>query len=322
MNPFKTLARAALLGAALCATAALAAPYPEKPIRVVVPWPAGGPSDNLARIVTGRVGEQLGQTIVIDNRVGASGVIGAEFVAKAAPDGYTLLWVISNHTTNHLLFKVNYDPIKDFAPVSMVARTSYMLVVNSTFQAATLKEFVDYAKARPGKVSYASAGNGTLQHLGMETFRGAAGLDMVHIPYKGSAPAIADLLGGQVPVTFEATSAIASAVRSGRVRPLGVASLKRLALFPDLPTIAESGYPGFEITGFTGAVAPAGTPADILAKLNAEFTKAIATPETRDKMVTLGVEPAGSTGAEFGAYIQSQIPRFAKILKDSGAKVD
>lgn len=316
------LARLVLMGTALSAAAAIAAPWPEKPIRMVVPWPAGGPSDNLARIVTGRLGEMLGQTIIVDNRVGASGVIGAEYVAKAAPDGYTLLWVISNHTTNHLLFKVNYDPVKDFAPVSMVARTSYMLVENAAFQPASLKEFVEYVKARPGKVAYASAGNGTLQHLGMETFKGAAGLDMVHIPYKGSAPAIADLLGGQVPVTFEATSAIAATIRSGRVRPLAVASLKRLALFPDLPTIAESGYPGFEIVGFTGAVAPAGTPADVVAKLNAGINAAIATPETREKMVTLGVEPAGSTAAEFRSYIQTQIPRYAKILKASGATVD
>ncbi len=321
MTPLRTLARLALACSAF-AVATSAAAWPDKPIRMVVPWPAGGPSDTLARIVTGKLGEQLGQTIVVDNRVGASGVIGAEYVAKAAPDGYTLLWVISNHTTNHLLFKVNYDPIRDFAPVSMVARTSYMLVVNGTLPAATLKEFVEYAKAWPGKVPYASAGNGTLQHLGMETFKGVAGLDMVHIPYKGSAPAIADLLGGQVPVTFEATSAIAASVRSGRVRPLGVASLKRLALFPDIPTIAESGYPGFEIVGFTGTVAPAGTPSDVIAKLNAEISKAIASPQTRDKMVTLGVEPSGSTAADFGGYIQAQIPRYAKILRDSGAKVD
>jgi tripartite-type tricarboxylate transporter receptor subunit TctC len=311
-----------LLAVSTLALSATAMAWPDKPIRMVVPWPAGGPSDNLARIVTGKLGEQLGRTIVVDNRVGASGVIGAEFVAKAPPDGYTLLWVISNHTTNHLMFKVNYDPIKDFAPVSMVAKTSYMLVVNGSFPAATLKEFVDYAKARPGKISYASAGNGTLQHLGMETFKGAAGLDMVHIPYKGSAPAIADLLGGQVPVTFEATSAIAATIRSGRVQPLGVASLKRLALFPDLPTIAESGYPGFEIVGFTGAVAPAGTPPEVVARLNAEINKAITSPETRDKMVTLGVEPAGTSAADFGSYIQAQIPRYAKILKASGATVD
>ena len=317
MSPFKTL-----LAVSALAFAAAAYGWPDKPIRVVVPWPAGGPSDNLARIVTGKLGEQLGQTIVVDNRVGASGVIGAEFVAKAPADGDTLLWVISNHTTNHLMFKVNYDPIKDFAPVSMVAKTSYMLVVNAANPATTLKAFVDSVKAQPGKVSYASAGNGTLQHLGMETFKGAAGLDMVHIPYKGSAPAIADLLGGQVPVTFEATSAIAATIRSGRVRPLGVASLRRLALFPDLPTIAESGYPGFEIVGFTGAVAPAGTPADVIAKLNAEINKAITSPETRDKMVTLGVEPAGTSAADFGSYIQAQIPRYAKILKASGATVD
>ncbi len=318
MKLIKALATAALCTAALSAFAA----FPEKPIRVVVPWPAGGPSDSLARIVTGKLGELLGQTLVVDNKVGASGVIGAEYVAKAAPDGYTLLWVISNHTTNHLLFKVSYDPIKDFAPVSMVANTSYMLVASSGFAPATLKEFVDYVKARPGKVAYASAGNGTLQHFGMETFKGTAGLDMVHIPYKGSAPAITDLLGGQVPVTFEATSAIASAIRSGRARPLGVASLKRLALFPDVPTIAESGYPGFEIVGFTGAVAPAGTPPEVLAKLNAEINRALADPDTRAKMVTLGVEPAGSTAAEFRSYIQAQIPRYAKILKDSGATVD
>jgi tripartite-type tricarboxylate transporter receptor subunit TctC len=317
MSAFKTL-----LAVSALAFSATAFAWPDKPIRVVVPWPAGGPSDNLARIVTGRLGEQLGQTIVVDNRVGASGVIGAEFVAKAPADGYTLLWVISNHTTNHLMFKVNYDPIKDFAPVSMVAKTSYMLVVNAANPATTLKAFVDSVKAQPGKVSYASAGNGTLQHLGMETFKGVAGLDMVHIPYKGSAPAIADLLGGQVPVTFEATSAIAATIRSGRVRPLGVASLKRLALFPDLPTIAESGYPGFEIVGFTGAVAPAGTPPDVIAKLNAEINKAIASPETRDRMVTLGVEPAGTSAADFGSYIQAQIPRYAKILKASGATVD
>jgi tripartite-type tricarboxylate transporter receptor subunit TctC len=315
------LARTLLLATSLWATLATAA-WPEKPIRMVVPWPAGGPSDNLARIVTGKLGELLGQTIIVDNKVGASGVIGAEYVAKAPPDGYTLLWVISNHTTNHLMFKVNYDPIKDFTPVSMVAKTSYMLVGSSTFPPATLKEFVDYVKAQPGKVSYASAGNGTLQHLGMETFKSTAGLDMVHIPYKGSAPAIADLLGGQVPVTFEATSAIASAIRSGRVRPLGVASLKRLALFPDVPTIAESGYPGFEIVGFTGAVGPAGMPSDVVSKLNAEINRAISTPETRDKMVTLGVEPAGSTAADFRSYIQAQIPRYAKILKASGATVD
>ena len=322
MKTIPTLARLALAGLALSASLAVAAPWPEKPVRMVVPWPAGGPSDTLARIVTGKVGELLGQTIVVDNRVGASGVVGAEFVAKAAPDGYTLLWVISNHTTNHLLFKVSYDPVKDFAPVAMVARTSYMLVENASYPPASLREFVEYVKTQPGKVSYASAGNGTLQHLGMETFKGAAGLDMMHIPYKGSAPAIADLLGGQVPVTFEATSAIASAVRSGRVRPLGVASLKRLALFPDVPTIAESGYPGFEIVGFTGVLAPAGTPAEVVARLNAEINRAIATPETRDKMVTLGVEPSGSTPAEFRAYIQAQIPRYAKILKASGATVD
>ncbi len=312
-----------LIAAAFALAASIAsAQYPTKPIRVVVPWPPGGPSDNLARVVTGKTAEFLGQAMVIDNRVGASGVIGTEFVAKAAPDGYTLFWPIANHTTNHILFKVSYDPIKDFAPVGQVARSSYMLLVHPDFPARTTREFVDYAKARPGKLAYASAGNGTLQHLGMELFKREAGIDVLHVPYKGSAPAITDILGGQVPIAFESTTAVMGHVRSGKLRPLAVSTLKRIAPLPDLPTLAESGYPGFEVVGFAGVLAPAGTPAEVVNTLNAAFNKALATAEVREKMAGMGVEPAASSAEQFRAFLNAEIPKYAKILKESGAKVD
>jgi len=312
----------AATAAFLVSALACAAPYPEKPVRMVVPWPAGGPSDSLARVVMSKAGETLGQTVVIDNRVGASGVVGTEYVAKAAPDGYTLFWAIANHTTNHLLFKVGYDPIKDFAPVGQVARSSYMLLVSPSFPAKTMKEFLDHVKANPGKVSHASAGNGTLQHLGMELFKREARLDMVHVPYKGSAPAITDVLGGQVPTIFESTTAAMAHVRSGKMRPLAVASLKRLPQLPDLPTVAESGFAGFEVVGFTGVLAPAGTPAEVLQKMNDALGKALASPEVRDKMGSMGVDPALSSPTDFRAFLQGEIPKYARILKDSGAKLD
>ncbi len=312
-----------VLAGALVLTASMAqAQYPNKPIRVVVPWPAGGPSDTLARVVTAKTAEFLGQTMVIDNRVGASGVIGTEFVAKSAPDGYTLFWPIANHTTNHLLFKVSYDPVKDFAPVGQVARSSYMLLVHPDFPAKTVKELVDYVKARPGKLAYASAGNGTLQHLGMELLKRDAGLDLLHVPYKGSAPAITDILGGQVPITFESTTAVMGHVRSGKMRPLAVSTLKRIAPLPDLPTLAESGYPGFEVVGFAGVLAPAGTPPDVVNTLNAAFNKALLATDVREKMAGMGVEPAGSSAEQFRAFLNAEIPKYAKILKESGAKVD
>ncbi len=312
-----------VIAAALLLAASIAqAQYPNKPIRVIVPWPAGGPSDTLARVVTSKTGELLGQTMVIDNRVGASGVIGTEFVAKAAPDGYTLFWPIANHTTNHLMFKVNYDPIKDFAPVGQVARSSYMLLVHPDLPVKTVKELVDYIKARPGKLPYASAGNGTLQHLGMELFKREAGLDLIHVPYKGSAPAITDILGGQIQITFESTTAVMGHVRSGKLRPIAVSTLKRISPLPDLPTLAESGYPGFEVVGFAGVLAPAGTPPEVVATLNAAFNKALMAPEVREKMGSMGVEPAGSSAEQFRAFLQGEIPKYAKILRESGAKVD
>ncbi len=314
----KRILLATLLGLA----ASLAHAFPDKPLRVIVPWPAGGPSDTLARVVNAEVSRIIGQPVIIDNRVGASGTVGTEFVARAAPDGYTLFWAIANHTTNHLLFKVAYDPIKDFTPIGQIATSSHLVLVNPQLPARSFKEWVAFVKSQPGKHNYASAGNGTLQHLGMELLKREAGLDMVHVPYKGSAPAITDVLGGQVLMMFESTTASLGHVRTGKLRPLAVASLKRIAPLPDVPTIAESGYPGFEVVGFTGVVAPARTPAAVAAALNAAYNKALAATEVREKMASMGVDPAPSTPEAFGSFLEAQIPKYTQILKASGAKVD
>lgn len=314
----KRILLATLLGLA----ASLAHAFPDKPLRVIVPWPAGGPSDTLARVVNAEVSRIIGQPVIIDNRVGASGTVGTEFVARAAPDGYTLFWAIANHTTNHLLFKVAYDPIKDFTPIGQIATSSHLVLVNPQLPARSFKEWIAFVKSQPGKHNYASAGNGTLQHLGMELLKREAGLDMVHVPYKGSAPAITDVLGGQVLMMFESTTASLGHVRTGKLRPLAVASLKRIAPLPDVPTIAESGYPGFEVVGFTGVVAPARTPAAVAAALNAAYNKALAATEVRERMASMGVDPAPSTPEAFGSFLEAQIPKYTQILKASGAKVD
>jgi tripartite-type tricarboxylate transporter receptor subunit TctC len=264
----------------------------------------------------------LGQSIIIDNRAGASGVIGTDHVARSAPDGYTLLWAINNHTTNHLLFKVNYDPIKDFSPVTQIASSSYLLLVNPTFPAKTWKEFEALVKSQPGKLSYASAGNGTLQHLGMELLKREAGIDLVHVPYKGTAPAITDVLAGHVNITFEAASGTLEHVRAGKLRAIAVAMPKRIATLPDVPTFAEAGLSGFQVAGFTGLLAPANTPPEVVEKLNAAYAHALTVPAVRERMASMGLEPNPSKPSEFRAFLEKQIPINAQILKESGAKVD
>lgn len=308
--------------ALLVASQIASAAFPDKPIRLLVPWPVGGASDTVARMVSTEVATILKQPVVIDNRVGASGTIATEFVAREKPDGYTLLWAISNHATNHELFKVKYDPVKDFTPVAHITSSRYWLLVHPSLPVRTVPELVAYLKAQPQPIAYASAGNGTLQHLGMELFKREAGLDLIHVPYKGSAPAITDILGGQIQITFESTTAVMGHVRSGKLRPIAVSTLKRISPLPDLPTLAESGYPGFEVVGFAGVLAPAGTPPEVVATLNAAFNKALMAPEVREKMGGMGVEPAGSSAEQFRAFLQAEIPKYAKILKESGAKVD
>ncbi|MES2631495.1 MAG: tripartite tricarboxylate transporter substrate binding protein [Pseudomonadota bacterium] len=298
------------------------AAFPDKPIRLVVPWPAGGASDTLARIVSTEASNILKQPIVIDNRVGASGTIGTEYVAREKADGYTLLWAIANHTTNHELFKVKYDPVKDFTPVAQIASSRYWLLVDPSLPVKTVPEFFTWLKASRQAVPYASAGNGTLQHLGMELLLAESGAKMVHVPYKGTAPVMTDMLGGHVKVTFEAVTGTADYVRDGRVRALAVASKSRFAGLPDVPTFAEAGYKDFVVEGVTGVLAPAGTPTDVVAKINAAYNQALALPQVRERMDAMGLTGNAGSPQAYGDTINRLIPRFSAILRKSGGKVD
>jgi tripartite-type tricarboxylate transporter receptor subunit TctC len=298
------------------------AAFPDQPIRLIVPWPAGGASDTLARIVSLEASKILKQPIVIDNRVGASGTIGTEHVAREKADGYTLLWAIANHATNHELFKVKYDPVKDFTPIAQIASSRYWLLVHPGVPAKTVPEFVAWLKASPAPVAYASAGNGTLQHLGMELFLGEAGVRMVHVPYKGTAPAMTDMLGGHVKVTFEAVTGTADYVRDGRVRALAVASNTRFAGLPDVPTFHEAGYKDFVVEGVTGILAPTGTPADAIAKINAAYNQALAEPSVRERMTAMGLTANPGSPQAYGDTMNRLIPKFSAILRKSGGKVD
>jgi tripartite-type tricarboxylate transporter receptor subunit TctC len=309
------------LALALCSLIANAA-FPDKPIRMVVPWPAGGASDSLARLVSIEAGNILKQPIIIDNRVGASGTVGTEFVAREKADGYTLLWAIANHATNHEMFKVKYDPVKDFTPVAHIASSKYWLLVSPTLPVKTLPELVTYLKALPQPEAYASAGNGTLQHLGMELFLGESGVKMVHVPYKGTAPAMTDMLGGHVKVTFEAVSGTADYVREGKLRALAVASNDRFAAMPDIPTFAQAGYPGFVVEGVTGIFAPAGTPVDVVATVNAAYNQALTLPNVRERMASMGLTTQIGSPQAYGDTMNKMIPKFSAILRKSGGKVD
>ena len=323
------LARLALLlpAAVLAAAAApaLAQPYPSKPIRLIVPYAAGGGTDFFARTVGGKLGEDLGQTVIVDNKPGAATIIGAEAAAKSPPDGYTVL--LADSTTlavNPSLYKkLPYDPVKDFAPVSLTARFAMLLVVNPTMSKATnVKEFVEEARADKGGMSYASVGAGTTHHLTMELFRERMGIKLTHVPYKGAGPAIQDVVGGQVPVMFVDYAAGAPMIKAGKLRVLGVASPKRIAALPDVPTLAEQGIAGFEAWAWQGLVVPAGTPKEIIARLNADYAKAVNTPAIRQKLVDAGVEPLTSTPEEMAAYVKSETAKWAQVVKAADIKVE
>lgn len=295
--------------------------YPNHPIRFVVPWPAGGGSDAIARIIAAKLGESMGQMVWVENKPGVSGVLGTDIVAKSAKDGYTLVLVVSNHVTSPMLRKqVPYDPLKDFAPIAIIGYTPFMFVVNPGVPVKNMQELAAYAKARPGKVTFASPGHGTSHHLGMQLFLNMAGIEMLHVPYKGGAPAINDLLGGQVNVYLETINGVEPLVRAGKLRALGVSTLQRVPVVPDVPTIAESGFPGYEIVGYWGVLAPAGTPSEVVAKLNLEINKALARPDTRESLRSLALvyEPEGSTPEKFRAFLERQIPKYAKLIKDAG----
>jgi tripartite-type tricarboxylate transporter receptor subunit TctC len=312
-----------LLGLAIVFFAQVAnAAFPDRPVRLIVPWPAGGASDTLARIVSTEASQILKQPIVIENRVGASGTIATEYAAREKADGYTLLWAIANHATNHELFKVKYDPVKDFAPVAQVASSRYWLLVHPSVPAKTMPEFVAWLKASPQPVPYASAGNGTLQHLGMELFLADSGAKMVHVPYKGTAPVMTDMLGGHVKVTFEAVTGTADYVRDGKVRALAVASKARFPGLPEVPTFDEAGYRDFVVEGVTGILAPAGTPADVIAKINAAYNQALAASHVRERMDSMGLTANPGSPQAYGETMNRLIPKFSAILRKSGGKVE
>ena len=314
-----TLAAAVLLAPAC----PLAQEYPSRPVRVVVPFPAGGGTDIVARLVTQKLPERLGANFLIDNRGGAGGTIGADMVAKSPPDGYTIGVVSSSHAINPSLYKkLPYDTLRDFAPITLIVSGPGLLVVHPSVPVRTVKELIAFAKSRPGQIAYASAGNGTPPHLAGELFKSMTGTSMVHVPYKGNTFAFTDLVSGQVSVSFPTIPSVLPLVRAGRVRALAVTSARRSAVVPDLPTIAESGVPGFDSATWFGMLAPAGTPASTLAKLHQETTRAVHLPEIRDRFVEQGLDPVGNKPEEFAAIIRADVAKWGKVVAASGAKLD
>ena len=311
--------------ASLAALTAGAQTYPSKPIRLIVPYPAGGATDFFARLVFPKVGEDLGQSVVVENRPGAGTAIGAAEVARSAPDGYTLLLGdAGTYAFNPSLYKkLPYDPAKDFAPVSLTGRFALILAVNpSVLKAGSVKEFVEAAKSQPGKIDYGAPGPGSPIHLAMELFKQRAGITMTSIPYKGGADALSDLIGGRIGTLFPDIATGLPQIRAGKIKALAVASEKRVAALPDLPTVGESGYPGFEAWAWQGFVAPARTPAPVIAKLNASFKKVMSDPAILQRLSESGFEPQTSTPEQFASYLKSEIAKWAKVINDSHISLD
>ena len=294
----------------------------DKPIRLVVPFSAGGPTDVLARVLAPKLSSALKRTVIVDNRVGATGAIGATYVAKAAPDGDTLLLGTSSimAASPNLSASLPYDPVNDFVPISLVATIENILVVHPSLPAKSVKELIAYAKANPKKLSYASSGIGSTYHLGAELFSSQAGIEWTHVPYKGAAPAMQDVLAGHVQVMFDNASSAIINMKAGKVRALGVASLKRYPSLPDLPTIAEEGLPGYETTIWLALFAPTKTPADVVQRLNREVQDAVNSTEYKDRLQTLDMQPRVSTQQELAGFLKADLVKWAKVVKDAGIK--
>ena len=315
----------ALAGAVtFSSTAALAqASFPSKSITMIVPFPPGGPTDLVARVIAQKMSESVGQPVVVDNRGGANGNLGAMLAVRAAADGYTLLYNTSSITLSPALYKsLSYDVKRDLAPVALTAVVPLALVVGPNVPANTVSEFIAYAKANPGKLSYGSAGNGNVTHLGAFQFARANGIDAVHIPYKGSAPADIDLVGGQIQFMTDTVNSVMPFVRDKRLKMLAVTTPKRMSLFPDVPTLAESGMPSFEVGAWQGLMAPANTPKAIIQRLNAEVVKALQSPDVRQKLALQGAEPLGSTPEAYGEYIQKELNRWEMVVKQTGVTLE
>jgi tripartite-type tricarboxylate transporter receptor subunit TctC len=321
MGITRRLAMAGMLAAPL--TPARAEDWPNRPVRFVVPYPPGGPTDILGRVVAQRLAVELRQPMVVENRAGASGVIGSEVVARAAPDGATFLMNASIHLIiPHLNKAMPFDAVADFTPVTNMAMVPLVAVVNPALPVRTIPELIAYLKANPGKVSYASSGNASALHLAGEMFKLMTGTDMVHVPYRGAGPAVQDLIAGNVQLIFDSIPSSAAAVRSGLLRPLAVTTAQRVAAYPELPTIAEAGVPGFEISTWYAIWAPARTPAPIVARLQQAVAAAVAVPEVRERLAVLGADPVADTPEDFSRFCLREYARWGKLVQDAGVRLD
>ena len=298
--------------------------YPSRPVMLVLGFAPGGPSDVMARIFAKKLEQVIGQPVVIENRAGAGGNIAAEYVARAAPDGHTLLLANSGIlAANAALYKkINFDPLKDFAPITLVGAQANVLLVHPSLPARTLAEFIAFAKANPGKISYSSGGNGTSPHLAAELLKAEAKINVVHVAYRGTGPALQDLVAGHVQMGFSSVAAVVGHIQSGALRALGVSALKRTALLPDVPTIAELGIPGYEATAWHALVTTAGTPKEVIGALHKGMVTTLTDPETRGALIKLGVDVGGNTPEEMVAYVKSEIPKWTEIIKASGTKIN
>ena len=308
----------------LAAPGAWAQAYPVKPVRIVVPFPPGGTSDILARTIGPRLSTEWGQPVVVDNRPGAAGNIAAEHVARAPGDGYTLfITTVGIHAIHPSLYsKLPFDPLRDFTPVTNLVMLPSVLAVHPSIPVRSVTELIALAKKRPGDLSYSSAGSGSQPHLTAELFKTMTGVDLLHVPYKGAAQQLTDLVAGHVALTFATAPSAVPFIKGGQMRAIGVSSGKRASALPDVPTIAEAGVPGYEAVGWNGMVAPANLPAPVLEKVNATVVKAFNLPEVRNRMISLAAEPVTTTPAQFGAYIKAEIAKWAKVVKASGARLD
>jgi tripartite-type tricarboxylate transporter receptor subunit TctC len=309
--------------ASLAAAAAQAQTWPSKPVRYIVPFPPAGATDITARIIADKISVPLGQSVVVENRPGAAGNVGSEFVAKSAPDGYTMLQVTVAQSISATLYaKLNYDLEKDLAPAAMVALVPNVMIVNPSLPAKSVAEFIALAKAKPGKINFASSGSGTSIHMSAEMFKMLTGVDIVHVPYKGSGPALADLLGGQVDVMFDNLTSSIGHIRGGKLRALAVTTVTRYPELPDVPTMQEAGVAGYEATAWFGIMVPKGTPREIAMRINGEVNKALAQVDVKEKLAQQGALARSWTPEEFGSFIHNEIVKWAKVVKASGAKVE
>lgn len=318
----KTRIALALAAAAFSASTAFAQAWPSKPIRYIVPFPPGAFNDTLGRVISAELTKTLGQPMVVDNRPGGNSIIGTEAAAKSAPDGYTLFGAALPFSVLQSLYKTSFDVTKDFAPITLAGISANLLVANPAFPVNSVKDLLDHARRNPGRINYGSSGNGTSVHLSMELFKSMTRTFMVHIPYKGSAPVVTDLLAGQIDVMFDNVPNVIGHVRAGRMKALAVSTATRSGLAPDVPTVAEAGVPGYELSVWFGVLAPAGTPRDIVGRLNTEIVKLLNSPEVKERFAKQGVEVRTSSPEQFGEFVRAEVGRWAKVIKDAGIKAD